>query len=187
MKSLSLFAAMAAVGAWLLWELRPAHYHHFVETSYDQPYLIFAFESLVALAAAAILLLAVVALQSGLRETLVPWSANRFVRVQLLVTSSAAITGIYGVRQIVQMNGMLRGDWGTGQTFWVGPSSIAVLALSPWIVFIAAAVVSSVAAKLTGAISVAILLFDILSTAYLAFIFVHLGYWACLSCSGPAM
>jgi hypothetical protein len=116
MKSLSLFAASAAGGAWLCWELRPAHYHHFVETAYDQPYLVFAFESLMALAAIAVLLLAVLAIQRELREDLLPWSANRLVRVQLLVISGAAITGIYGIRQIAQMHEMLRGDWGTGRT-----------------------------------------------------------------------
>src|SRR5258708_2160352 len=98
MKSLAIFAAVTAGIAWILWEIRPANYRHFVDVSYDQPYLVFGFESLVAVTIAAVLLLAVISLQRGSRETLVPWSGNQLVRAQLVVLASAAITGLYGIR-----------------------------------------------------------------------------------------
>lgn len=186
MKSLSVLAMLAAVGAWILWELRPPGYHDYVPPSYDHPYLVFGFESLVALCVAAVLLLGVVAMQRGLRETLVPWSANTLVRVQFVVLSGAAVTAIYGTRQVVQMSASLRGEWGFN-SIWFGPSITAALALSPWLVFVAVAVVATVAANFRGAIIVPIVLFDMLAIGYLAFLFAHLGYWACLSCSGPAM
>lgn len=184
MKSLSVFAAVAIATASILWQLRPPRYTFFV-SSYDHPYLIFAFESAVALAVGATLLLAVVAMQRGLRETLVPWSTNGLVRAQLVVASTAVVTGAYGIEQIVQMNSMLNGDWSAVGSLWVSP--IVVLALSPWILFVAAAAVSMVAAKVGGAVAVGVIVFDVLTTAYLAFIFAHLGAWACLTCSGPAM
>jgi hypothetical protein len=185
MKSLAAFTGVDVAVAWVLWQLRPPHYTRFIESSYDRPYLMFAFESAVALAVGTTLLFAVLAMQRGLRETLVPWSASRLVRAQLLVLSGAVITGAYGIEQIVQMNSALRGDWGGEGTFWVTP--IVVLALSPWILFVAAAAVSTVAAQVRGAVTVGVVVFDVLSIAYLAFIFVHLGHWACLTCSGSAL
>jgi hypothetical protein len=186
MKGLLAFVVVTALAAWGLWEVQPSRFRHFVEVSYDRPYLVFAFESMVALSLASGLLLAVVATQRELREALIPWSANPTVRMQLAVVSAAAIAGLYGLRQLFQMRSMLQGDWGDGNSFWFGSSPVIALALSPWLVFFAAAVLAAVGGRVGGRVKAAVLVFDLVAVAYLGFVFVNLGHWACVTCSGPA-
>lgn len=184
MKSLTSLAVLAVVAAWFLWQLRPPGYEPFTPAGYDSPYLVLALHSAVVLAVLAALLCAVMFLQRDTAEVIRLWSSDWLLKVQLGVLACAAVVGIYGVRSVLQMHSRYGGqtnheyDW-----FFSGPA--ATLALSPWILFAAIALVSCVALRASARVRAGIIALDIVAVLYLTSVFAHIGHWTCLSCSGP--
>jgi hypothetical protein len=185
MKSLLTIASLASIAAWVLWELLPVRYSYF-SPSHDQPYQAFLIESLIALVVTSLLLLIVIAVQRQVADELVPWFQRGLVQVQLGVCAGAGVSGVYAAAQLRQMLAQLGGNLGSGDPFWFSTGPVAIVAGSPWLVFIAAAVLAGVARSVGRAQAAAMIAFDVLALVYVAFVFAHVHSWACVSCSGPA-
>ena len=179
---LGLLVVTSALTWLVLWELRPPGSAPFPFYS-EQPLLVLARQAAAVLAVIAALLALVLRLDSHS-------SVNTSIRdplflTQLAVAVIAGVAGWYGLTRAVALRESLGETQGSAVFSYTLP--LLALALSPWLVLFATLLVAATIRTASRSVRIAAVVFDLLAMTYIAVVFRGVGYWTCMSCSGPAL
>jgi hypothetical protein len=170
---------------WICWELRPPN--SFAFPVYDQaPAVVLIRQTAATVALAAALLALAAALDRGIRPRVIMWSRDVLFWLQGAVGACAGVTGVYNFYQLLRIRETLR-SWPDSPELNAQITPVVALALVPWPILAATIAFAVASTKGRGALTLAIIAFDLLAVVVLAMIFGGIGHWACFTCSGPGL